>query len=635
VIVANAAGLPTGSKRAPLGRLGWFTVLLALAAGAIMVRYTTLMAGGPDQPLGGEIRLPSVERGPILDRNGRVLAITTNLDSVTAWLPAVSDLPAVVARLAEILQLDSQQIAARLGRGTDFVFVQRQITPTQAALVEEARRGGLLPGISLQPEHGRSYPEQTLAAHALGFVGVDNIGLDGIENTFNHVLAPPTIEPNVREVYGNQVMLTLDLNVQYAMEQLAAKALAEHRADRVFLLTVAARTGEILAYVAQPTFDPNTYGAFDEEERRNAISSFAYEPGSVFKAFTVAAMLDAGAIDLQTVLPSPGFYERRLNDGTTIRIDDLGAYGTVDAQQILQYSSNAGAAYASDRISSTAFFRELTELGFGAPTGMPFPGESAGILRAPGTWSSRSKATIAIGQELSVTALQIVAAATAIANDGLLLQPQLVNRVISPQGEVVKAFAPEPVREALAPAVARSVLRMMETATADGGTARRARVPGYRISAKTGTAQVVDPVSGRYFEDEVTASVLGIFPTEDPQFIVYIVLHNPRGEQRYGGVIASPILKQAAEYLFRHYRIPPADAATILQPASIEVPLPPKIVLDGLMPDLRGVAARRLQPLLSVPGLRFELQGAGFVARQLPAAGTPLVAGATVSLWLN
>ena len=617
------------------GRLVWFAVLMAAAVTTVAVRYATLMLGGDGSPAGPEVRLPTVERGPILDRNGRVLALTTSLDSVTAWLPAVPDVAATGEHLAQILGLDATVVATRLNRGTDFVFVQRQITPTQSDAIAAAQLAGELPGISLQPEYGRSYPEQQLAAHVLGFVGIDNVGLDGIENTFNHVLAPPTIEPHVDEVYGHQVMLTLDINVQHELERIAERAYREHDADAVFILAAEARTGEILAYSARPSYDPNTYRRFSSAQRDNAIASQAYEPGSVFKVFSIAAMLDAGAIDATTILPSPGFYERLLPDGSSILIDDLGVYGTVNPQQILQYSSNAGAAYASDLIDQEEMYRQLRQLGFGSPTGVPFPGESAGILRPPEAWSSRSKPTIAIGQELSVTALQVIAAATTIANDGLLLRPHLVSRVVSPEGELVKDFATEPVGEALSPAVARLVLTMMEAATGDGGTARRARVPGYRISAKTGTAQVADPTTGGYYEDQVTASVLGIFPTEDPQFIVYIVIHNPRGEQRFGGVIAAPLLGEAARFLLGHYRVPPRDAAAIEQAASFTVPLPAPVAFDGTMPDLGGVPARRLHPLLAARGLRLVVHGAGFVHAQSPPAGTALATGDTVEVWLQ
>ena len=628
---------PVGATEAAaaVGRIGWFAILMAVAAAVIAIRYAALMLAPDAASTGVEVRLPTVERGPILDRNGRVLALTTSLDSVTAWLPAVTDVAVTAERLADILTLDPTLVTTRLNRGTDFVFIQRQVTPTQSEAIEAARQAGALPGISLLSEHGRSYPEQELAAHVLGFVGIDNVGLEGIENTFNHVLAPPTIEPHVDEVFGNQVVLTLDINVQHELERIAIRAQREHDTDSVFILAVEARTGEILAYVARPTYDPNVYGNFSARRRENAIAARAYEPGSVFKVFSVAAMLDAGAIDTTTILPSPGFYERLLSDGSSIRIDDLGVYGAVDAQQILQFSSNAGAAYASDLIDAEEMYRQLRQLGFGSPTGVPFPGESAGILRVPELWSRRSKPTIAIGQEVSVTALQMVAAASAVANDGLLLRPHLVSRVVSPQGELLKDFATEPVSEALAPSVARSVLQMMEAATGDGGTARRARVPGYRISAKTGTAQVADPSTGGYYEDRVTASVLGIFPTEDPQFIVYIVLHNPKGERRFGGVIAAPLLGEAAAFLLGHYRVPPSSADRWRQSASLNVPLPPPLEFDGAMPDLRGVAARRLHPLLAARGLRLILHGAGFVYAQSPSPGVPLAQGDTVELWLE
>ena len=449
------------------------------------------------------VRLPDVERGPILDRNGRVLAVTIERDSVTAWAPAVADPRASAALLADILDLRAEELLRLFGR-EGFVYVTRHVAPGQAAAIRAARDRGELRGIDLQAEQARSYPEGELAAHVLGFVGVDNVGLEGIENSFNHVLAPDTIAPEGTEVFGNQVVLTLDVNVQHAMEQLAADARGEHDADAVYIVVAAARTGEVLAYAAQPSFDPNAYTAVAKERWRNAIATMPYEPGSVFKIFTMASLLQSGAITPAMKFPSPGYYRRRLEGGGTIRIGDLGVYGHLDAENILRYSSNAGTAHASDRIDADTFHHLLRAFGFGESTGSPFPGESAGILRDTAEWSGRTKPTIAIGQEISVTALQVIQGASAFANGGVMLRPQLVREVVAADGTLVKPFAASPVREVVAPEVAARVLAMMET-VATKGTGRLAQLKGYRIAAKTGTAQVFDRASGTYSNEHLIA----------------------------------------------------------------------------------------------------------------------------------
>ena len=594
-------------------------------------RYATIMIGPAPGPT---VRLPEVERGPLLDRNGRVLALSTQLDSVTAWTPDVSDPPATARTLAVILEMDVDEVLARLQGGSKFVFVRRHVDPAQSAQIRAARERGELHGVRLQPEQARTYPEQELAAHVLGFVGVDNIGLEGIENTFNHVLAPDTIPLDSTEVFGNKVFLTLDVNVQFEMERIAGRALSTHDADAVYIIVAAAKTGEILAYASRPTFNPNDYAAAPPERWRNDLATAPFEPGSVFKVFSMASLLQAGAITTSTQFPSPGYYRRTLPNGVTIRIGDLGVYGTLTLERVLQHSSNAGAAHASDHIEAEPFYELLRAFGFGQPTGAPFHGESGGILRPVEEWSGRSKPTIAIGQEISVTALQIVQAATALANDGMLLRPQIVRAVQAADGTTIKPFAPEPLSAVLDPSVARQILGMMETVT-EAGTAQLARLRNHRISSKTGTAQMIDPETRAYSQEQLTASILGILPTGDPEFIVYVVIHHPKGEQRYGGLIAAPLLREVASFLITYYAVPPTDERPLPHPAHLVVPAAPYLTLGDTVPALVGLPQRRLLPLLGQTGFRVELRGSGYVRRQDPAPGTPLTGGTTIRVWLD
>ena len=614
-------------------RLVLFVSFLILCMAALIVRYATFMIVDGHPSGDPVVRLPEAERGPILDRNGRVLAVTIERDSVTAWAPAVADPHASAELLADILDLTADEVL-RLFAGDGFVYVKRHILPEQSEAIRAARDRGELRGIELQPEQARSYPEGELAAHVLGFVGVDNVGLEGIENSFNHVLAPDTIAPKGAAVFGNQVFLTLDVNVQHAMERLAADARSEHDADAVYIVVAAADTGEILAYAAQPSFDPNAYAAVPKERWRNAIATMPYEPGSVFKIFTMASLLQSGAITPAMTFPSPGYYRRKLPGGGAIYIGDLGVYGDIDAENILRYSSNAGTAHASDRIDADTFHHLLTAFGFGAPTGSPFPGESAGTLRDTAEWSGRTKPTIAIGQEISATALQVIQGASAFANGGVLLRPQLVREVVGADGTVVKPFAAEPVRRVVHPEVADRVLGMMET-VATQGTGRLAQLRGYRIATKTGTAQVFDRESGTYSDEHYIASILGILPADDPSLIAYVVIGHPKGEQRYGGLIAAPLLNKVARFLTTYYRMPPNDADTVLHPADIVVSATPHLADGDAIPDLTGMPLRRLLPLLERSGVNVALHGSGYVSRQNPAPGTPFTAGSTLHVWLS
>ena len=614
-------------------RLYVFMAFLTACVLALIFRYATFMTDADFPSEGPTVRLPEVERGPILDRNGRVLALTIQRDSITAWVPAVAAPQESARLLAAILEVGAEEVLERLDTG-GFVFIRRHITPAQSTAIRLALDRGELQGIELQPEQTRSYPEGELAAHLLGFVGVDNVGLEGIENTLNHALAPDTITRDGTDVFGNQVFLTIDVNVQHAMEQIAAATRAEHDADAVFIVVAAADSGEILSYAAQPGFDPNDYTAFPSERWRNAIATDSYEPGSVFKVFTMASLLQTGAVTTSMTFPSPGYYRRVLPNGGVIRIGDLGVYGNLAPRQILRYSSNAGTAHASDRIDADSFYRMLRAFGFGDPTGAPFLGESPGLLRTVDKWSGRTKPTIAIGQEISVTPLQMVQAATALANGGVLLRPQLVRRIVAADGTVVKPFAREPLRTVLAPEVAAEILGMMETVTAEG-TGRLARLPGYRIASKTGTAQVFDPDAGRYSDEHLIASILGVLPAEAPRFIAYVVIQHPKGELRYGGLIAAPVLREVASFLTTYYRLPRTDQEPLLHPAHIVVSATPHLTLDGELPDLLGMPKRRLLPMLAAANLRVALHGSGYVTRQDPAPGSPLTPERTVHVWLE
>ena len=607
------------------------TILVLLAVGKLF----QLMILAPSQDDADAISFPIVERGPILDRNGKILALSTRLNSVTAWLPEIADLKQTSELLAQGLELPKEEIVARFQKSAGFVYVKRKITPTESERVRVLIEQGKLKGISLTPEFGRNYPEQELACHLIGYVGVDNIGLDGIEYTFNDVLSPSPLGPNLKEIFGNQVFLSIDILVQYMIEKIAAKALADNSAESILILVMDAKSAEILAYAALPGFDPNQYNRSEKRALQNLPVIRAYEPGSVFKVFSIASMLQLGTLKPEDEFLCNGYYEKKLPGGQVINIRCVGVHGRVNAEKILKYSCNAGAAYASEGVDATSFFQMLQRFGFGKPTELPLIGESSGILADPGSWSARTKATITFGQEISVTAVQVAQAATALANGGLLLKPILVKKIISPQGELIKEFGREPIREVLSPQVAQEVLLMMETATGEGGSARRGKVEGLRVSAKTGTSQVLDPKTGKYSQQDYIASYLGILPTDNPQLIIYVVINNPRGSSYYGSQIAAPVFKEAAEGLIDYLGIPKGSGTVLAHKGSVAVKLPGPLEVGSVMPDLTGTPKRLLLPLIREGRFSVRIKGDGFVVRQDPPAGTPLREGAAILLELE
>jgi cell division protein FtsI (penicillin-binding protein 3) len=666
---------PVGGERSPVSdrtetvrarrRLFIFASLLGLIALALVVQLVRLTLVLPSREGGQALLLPEVQRGSILDRQGRILAVTTRMQRVSVWTPAVTSVQETASELGRILGMEPAAVLDTIRRRDGYAVIKRRITPEESAAIQKLKTDGRLAGVRLENDFSRFYPQGRLASHVVGYVGADNVPLDGVEYTFNDELAPQPVGTDSETVYGDQVFLTIDLDMQYAVDRAARAAMEADKPDSVTILVMDARTGEMLAYSALPDFDPNEFQKdapqINPASLVNTPVTAAYEPGSVFKIFSLSSMLDQHAITPNDQFACNGSYEKKLSTGETIRIRDISAHGDLTPQQIIEFSCNAGAAYASDRIDSDSLYRMLTRFGFGRPTGVPLQGETAGLLRPVSQWSARSKPTISIGQEVSVSAIQVMAAATAITNGGVILKPILVKKIVSPQGTVVKEFGREPLWEAVSVGTARTMLSWMESATLPAGTAHRAAIEGVRISAKTGTAQVSNSRTGAYSESDFVASMIGIFPTEDPRLIVYVVVQNPRGQSYYGSQIAAPIFRDVAVALMDRLGIP--RAGTIRAPPKVDL-APPKVDLappkvdsappkvdtappkvegpagmaidiGSSMPDLRGVPKKVLLPLLLRRDLEVTINGSGYVAAQQPPPGTRIQEGMKIQLELK
>jgi len=354
-------------------RLAFFIIFLIAALIILISRLFQLMIIIPSQEKQETIKFPAIERGTILDRSGRILAVSTKLDSVAAWMPNIEDPVKTATVLSTILSLTKQEILEKFKTHSGFIFLKRLVSPEISDKIRNLKEKHLLRGINLISEYGRSYPEQKLASHVLGYVGVDNIGLAGIEYSFNQVLSPPAIARGLKKVYGNQVFLTIDINIQYMLEKAAEQAYKKNSADSVIVLAMEAKTGQILGYVSIPNFNPNNYTRYKSSELMDKALTFTYEPGSVFKVFSISSMLQSGAVSTNDHFFCNGFYEKKLNNGQTIKIKCLGVHGDVTPQRIIQFSCNAGAAYASDKIDKNTLYQMLLKFGFGQPTGLPLP----------------------------------------------------------------------------------------------------------------------------------------------------------------------------------------------------------------------------------------------------------------------
>lgn len=609
-------------------RFIFFSIITGIISLIIIGKFFSLMIlhqGETSQADNGTL----VERGPILDRNGRILAIQNQLDSVETWIPYVSNAEESAQLLSEALDLDYDELLDDFNTRRGSMWIKRKITPTESAAVKHLIDEGKLDGIFLRKEYGRNYPEQRLASHLLGYAGTDNTGLDGIEYTLNDILSPDPALFEQKEIYGNQLFLTIDTNIEFFAEKYAAIAMEEHNADSVMIVVMDADNADILACTTMPDFDPNTFYDFTDYQRKNRALSSAFEPGSVMKVFSIASFIELGGIGINSHFYCDGKYE---NDAIPEPISDLGVYGDLTPAGIIKFSSNVGAAYASDTVSNDDFYQMLLALGFGGQTELPLPGESSGLLRSPDKWSARSKPTIAFGQEILVSAVQMATAATVFSNDGVLLKPHLIDKILSPDGSVIEEVGREPVRRVFSSETARAMLLMMETATENGGTAHRMRTDGLRISAKTGTSQVIDPVTGSYSDENYIASALAIFPTDDPELIVYVVIQNPRGSSYYGGRIASPVVKKIIDETVPYLGIKRGTDTVIGHSGRINVSEPSLIDIKNIIPDFTGLTKRQIMSLLNDSRFKLSISGEGWVAAQTPPPGTPVTDGMEIHI---
>ena len=603
-----------------------FIFFLAATAVIILIiiwKYFSLMVL-EYTPVSSAAESQTVERGPILDRNGRILAIQNQLDSVESWIPYITDAAETAGLLSEILDIDRAYLVSEFTTRRGSMWIKRKITPTESQKIQALKDEGKLEGIYLRKEYGRNYPNQRLASHVLGYTGTDNIGLDGIEYTMNNVLSPKPENTAEKDIYGNQLFLTIDSNIEFFAEKYAAEAMEEQLAESVMIIVMDAQNADILACASMPDFDPNTFSDFSDDVRKNRAFSTAYEPGSVMKIFSIASFLELGGIGLNSHFYCGGSYE---HEDIPNPIGDLGVYGDLTPAGIIKYSSNVGAAYASETVSKDDFYQMLRTLGFGSRTDLPVPGESSGLLRTPDKWSARSKPTIAFGQEILVSAVQMATAATVFANEGILLQPHIIDRILSPDGSVIEEVGRKPLKKVLSPETAQAMLLMMETATEEGGTAHRMRTEGLRISAKTGTSQVIDPKTGTYSDKNFIASAMAIFPTDDPQLIIYVVIQNPMGNSYYGGRIASPIVKKIIDEVVPYLGIEKSTDNVVMHSGKISMPAKQQVVIEDVIPDLTGRSKRSLLILFNDHRFRIQMSGEGWVAEQSPPPGTPVTDG--------
>ncbi len=545
-------------------------VLLALLTGSLaLVGRAAYLQGFNTEFLQakGESRYERVisipaTRGRVTDRHGDVLAVSTPVRSIWA-LPSDARLsPADARKLANLLDMDVNELNSRLASERDFVYLKRQVAPPVAEQVKALK----LPGIHQQQEYRRYYPGGEVMAHVLGFTGVDDKGQEGVELAFDAVLTGQAgsrrvirdrrgqIVEDVESIRpprdGADVALAVDAKVQYLAYSALRQAMTTHKAKAGAVVVLDARTGEVLALVNAPTYNPNNRANLSGAQLRNRVLTDVFEPGSTMKPFIAALALERGKVQPGTVIDTaPG----RLTIGRAT-ISDTHRHGLLTVAEVIQKSSNVGTVKMAMGFQPDEMWQLFKDLGFGAPLNLGFPGEAGGRLRPARSWRPIEQATMSYGHGISVSLIQMAHAYLAFARDGELL-PVSLTRLDGPPSGGQRIFSAE---------TARAMRGMLELAAGPGGTAPRAQIAGYRVAGKTGTAHKLE--NGRY-TNKYVSSFVGLAPASDPRLIVAVMIDEPSAGQHYGGAVAAPVFAQITEGALRALGVAPDAPLAPLQVA--------------------------------------------------------------------
>ena len=592
-------------------------------------------------------------RGNISDRNGLPLAVSIEMDSCFAEPKVIENIPETATKLAPLLGMTRQELEKKLvdNKQKHFVWLQRRMTPALRKRIDALE----LDGIEFVRETKRFYPNSEVAAHVVGFTGLDPEGLEGIEKRYDKdilgnmgylITERDALGRNIRlkgtviknSSKGNNVILTLDRNIQYTAEKELTKAVIDNGAKSGMALVMESQTGRILAMANYPTFNPNAYFRFQQFALRNHVVADSFEPGSTFKVLLISAALEEKVISLKDSfdceLGSFGI------GGVTIH--DTHRYGRLSVAEILKFSSNIGAAKIGRRMGQERLSAYLRNFGIGERTGIDLPGEATGSVRG-GQWYDADLATVSFGQGVSTTAVQLVAAISAVANNGVLMKPFMVEKITDENGNVQQQFTPQVRRRVISEDTARKVTKMMEAVTQPGGTGTSAAVEGYSVAGKTGTAQKVDPVTKRYSSKRI-GSFIGFVPAANPRLTILVVVDEPK-KSPYGGIVAAPAFGAIARQTLAYLRIPlensdkkaPAPTEQQAIRAAVDDEAAEGEIVnsdDGeQMPNTRGMSIRQVMQLMEKRRLNIRLIGSGRSIEQQPAAGQQITP--TDQVWVR
>ena len=569
-------------------------------------------------------------RGKILDSNMKELAVNVEIKSVFANPYAVKN-PAETSKiLSSKLGLPEKSVMQKLTSKSSFVWLARLVDPAVTTELEKMN----IDGIGFLEEPKRVYPNGSLMGQLLGFTNIDSTGIEGIEYRYDGLLIGKpgkiTLKRDARgrkiinnpaivedfgeaKTSGHDIVLTIDSQIQHIVERELKDGIEKMNGEKGMAILLDPETGEVLAMASYPFLDPNKYGDFPLDYRRNLPVWYTFEPGSTMKTF-----LASSALQEKVANPSTEFYceNGRRQVGAKI-IKDVHPYGTLTFADVIRVSSNICASKIGELLGKEKYYSYLKKFGFGDKTGIDIPGESSGRLTSPKSWGKIELATISFGQGVSVTALQLASALSAIANGGYLMKPHIVKKIIGPDGNVIRDNVSEVESRVISYDTSVEMTRILERVVEEG-TGKKAAIPGYKVAGKTGTAQMPDPVTGGYSPNRYVASFIGFAPSDDPKITLVVVVEAPK-VMTHGGSVSAPIFKQIAEKVLFHMGVSPRK----------------DLVGAKVMPDLSGKSVRDILKWSEQEGIKVQVKGSGYVTGQSPSPGDMIKEGMICSLELK
>ena len=610
------------------------------------------------------VKIPLIpKRGVILDRTGNEFAVSLSTKSIFVQPSKLSSPEAAASLLSRRVSMPVGELRKAFASDRNFLWVRRQMPSSEAeeivrevrAALAKGRGGEERDGIGTVEEPKRFYPNRELASSVIGFTDVDSVGIEGVELSLDKYLRGesaflvcerdargriivPADAPIEVNSAGHSVTLTIDRNIQHVVQTELMEAVEKHKARGGVALVMKPKTGEILAMASLPTFNPNRLSAARPEARRNRVITDCMEPGSTFKVFTLASALELGAITIRDrIYCENGKYRYA---GRVIH--DTHKYGSLTIPEVIKFSSNIGMIKVTEKMAPDRFYDMIQAFGFGTKTGVELKGESDGLMPARGQFNRIRRATVSFGQGIAVTPLQLAAALASVVNGGKMMKPYLVKEIADPEGRVVYRGEPKELRRTISPKTSAQIREILGRVVQEDGTGTQARIKGFLVGGKTGTAQKVEVGTGRYSPDKRVASFIGFLPLEDPEFLVLVVIDEPK-EEVFGGVVAAPAFNQIAVKTAYYLGIAPTesaggDAAKAFreEAGSPGVRMTRVAMAPGegalVMPDLRGLSMGRVVDLMGRYSVRLRLVGTGLARAQSPPPGGVLVPGAECSV---